>query len=108
NEHGALPVSYGAKKSYSFVQLVVLLPPPATWAFSAPRHGLPTATTSPGAAAGTAARTSRRPFSARGGHGASSPERLARSQAATVRLELEVQQMEERLQLARSVLGSAA
>ncbi|KAG2434232.1 hypothetical protein HXX76_007957 [Chlamydomonas incerta] len=95
-----LPVSYGAKKAYSYLQLADLLPLPPTWAVTSAAATADMAQGSPGASASP---RPRRPITLRSQPG--TPESVAKAQANTIRLELEVADMEQQLRMARSVLS---
>ncbi|KAG2447360.1 hypothetical protein HYH02_007688 [Chlamydomonas schloesseri] len=102
NHDGArLPVSYGAKKAYSYLQLVDLLPLPPTWVLTSGTANAEGAATPPDL--GGPSPAPRRAVTLRPRSG--TPESLAKSQAQTIRLELEVADMEQQLRLARSVLS---
>ncbi|PNW72440.1 hypothetical protein CHLRE_16g680005v5 [Chlamydomonas reinhardtii] len=107
HDKSRLPVSYGAKKAYSYLHLVDLLPLPPTWFVTS---GVAAADTEAGswsahgtAAAAGASPRPRRPITLRPQSG--TPESLAKAQANTIRLELEVAEMEQQLNMARSVLS---
>ncbi|EFJ40723.1 hypothetical protein VOLCADRAFT_108014 [Volvox carteri f. nagariensis] len=81
-----LPVMYGAKRAYSYVQLLDLLPMPPTFGLLNPTpYQMPTS-----------------------GQRSLQQRSITRAQARTLQLEVEVQDMERRLEFARLVLGLSA
>ncbi|GLI68393.1 hypothetical protein VaNZ11_012779 [Volvox africanus] len=79
-----LPVIYGAKRAYSYVQLVDMLPLPPTYGLSS-QHRLK---------------------SSSGLHNPAQTN-IARAQARTLQLEVDVQDMERQLEFARRLLGTS-